>query len=170
MFVGFVALGGTITVSMLEKNSSGAPVNADSLPSYRVYGPAGLMQNGTGAVAFKDSKAITAASNAAPIKITSVGHGLTAGSRVTIAGVLGNTAANGTWTITPVDADNFTLGGSSGNGAYTSGGTWNVVGLYQANINAVAADGYDAGDNYTVLFMSSVAGAAASELKSFAVV
>ena len=34
----------------------------------------------------------------------------------------GNTAANGTWTITQIDPDNFTLDGSIGNAAYTSGG------------------------------------------------
>lgn len=34
----------------------------------------------------------------------------------------GNTAANGTWNVTVIDPNNFTLNGSAGNGAYTSGG------------------------------------------------
>ena len=67
--------------------------------------------------------AITAASNASPIKITVANHGFNTGETVVIAGVGGNTAANGTWVITVVDANNFNLNGSTGNGAYTSGGT-----------------------------------------------
>src|SRR5439155_1380643 len=70
------------------------------------------------------SGAITAATNATPIEITSAGHGLADGARVRITGVVGNTAANGTWTITKVNNDKFTLNGSVGNGAYTSGGKW----------------------------------------------
>jgi hypothetical protein len=55
--------------------------------------------------------AITGATNATPV----------------VAGVGGNTAANGTWTITRIDANSFSLTGpvaAVGNGAYTSGGTW----------------------------------------------
>lgn len=66
--------------------------------------------------------AITAASNTTPIQITAAGHGFKTGQTVAIAGVLGNTAANGTWKIAAVDSDNFTLNGSAGNGAYISGG------------------------------------------------
>lgn len=69
---------------------------------------------------------ITGATNASPIVITSLGHGLSTGDAVTIADVGGNTAANssGGWFITVVDADSFSLDGSTGDGAYTSGGTW----------------------------------------------
>lgn len=68
-------------------------------------------------------QAITGATNATPIVITIVGHGLTTGDQVVITGVLGNTAANGSsWTITVLTADTFSLDGSVGNGAYTSGG------------------------------------------------
>jgi len=35
----------------------------------------------------------------------------------------GNTAANGTWTITVTNSTTFSLNGSTGNGAYTSGGS-----------------------------------------------
>lgn len=66
--------------------------------------------------------AVTAASNATPIQITAAGHGFKTGQTVAIAGVLGNTAANGTWKITVADSDNFTLNGSAGNGSYVSGG------------------------------------------------
>ncbi len=65
-----------------------------------------------------------AVTNASPIVISSANHGLATGQVVTITGVLGNTAANGTWTITVVDQNHFSLNGSTGNGAYTSGGSW----------------------------------------------
>lgn len=70
------------------------------------------------------SYTVNNATNVSPIQITtSTSNGLVTGQTVTISGVLGNTAANGTWTITRVDATNFTLNGSSGNGAWSSGGT-----------------------------------------------
>lgn len=67
---------------------------------------------------------VTAATFAAPIQITSVGHGLSTNNIVKITGVGGNTSANGTWTITKIDNDNFTLNSSSGNAAYIGAGTW----------------------------------------------
>ncbi len=65
---------------------------------------------------------ITAVTNASPIQITANAHGFTTGQEVRISGVLGNTAANGDWIVTVIDANNFTLDSSVGNGAYTSGG------------------------------------------------
>jgi hypothetical protein len=65
---------------------------------------------------------ITAATNATPIQITAANHGYKNGQKITIAGALGNTAANGNWTVTVIDPNNFTLNGSIGNGAYISGG------------------------------------------------
>src|SRR5262249_2461064 len=62
-----------------------------------------------------------------PITVTSPSHALKTGFRVTVAGVLGNTAANGTWTITSVDANHFSLNGTTGIAPYTSGGTWTLV-------------------------------------------
>lgn len=77
--------------------------------------------------------AITGATNATPIVITSVNHGLITGNQVYISGVLVNTnannnAANPHWTITRITADTFSLQDDSGNniagnGVYTSGGT-----------------------------------------------
>jgi hypothetical protein len=69
---------------------------------------------------------ITDASFAAPIQITSAGHGLLTGAIVKVSGVGGNTAANGLWTITVTGANTFTLDGSSGNSTYTGSGTWNA--------------------------------------------
>jgi hypothetical protein len=58
------------------------------------------------------------------IKVTSNGHGLATGRTVYISGVAGTTEANSVspWTITVVDANNFTLDGSTFANTYTSGG------------------------------------------------
>ncbi|MFO0977216.1 MAG: ubiquitin-activating E1 FCCH domain-containing protein [Planctomycetaceae bacterium] len=69
-------------------------------------------------------KAITGATNTVGIDITSAAHGLKTGDRVRITGVQGNTAANGTFTVTVIDANTFRLKGVTGNGAYTVGGTF----------------------------------------------
>ena len=67
--------------------------------------------------------AVTAATNATPIEITtSANHNLATGDRVSVSGVVGNANANGVWIVTVVSATKFTLNGSSGSGAYTSGG------------------------------------------------
>lgn len=69
-------------------------------------------------------QSITAATNAAPIVITtSQPHGLTTGDLVQIVNVGGNTAANGQWTVTVVNDNDFELDSSSGNGEFTSGGS-----------------------------------------------
>lgn len=71
---------------------------------------------------------ITGATNATPIVITSTSHGLSTGNIVLIDSVLGNTAANGIWTVTNLTANTFSLNTSVGNGTYTSGGTIGKVG------------------------------------------
>jgi uncharacterized delta-60 repeat protein len=70
---------------------------------------------------------ITNATNTGPIVITSANHNLISGTQVTISGVGGNTNANGTFAVTVVDKNTFFLNGSTGNGAYTGGGTWTVT-------------------------------------------
>lgn len=66
---------------------------------------------------------ITNATNASPIVITTAAaHGYATGDSVTISGVLGNTNANGTRTITKISDTTFSLVGTTGNGAYISGG------------------------------------------------
>lgn len=67
--------------------------------------------------------AITAATNATPIVVTSAAHGFAAGDRVYITDVLGNTATNGSWLIDTVTTDTFVLVGSAASGVYTSGGS-----------------------------------------------
>ena len=67
--------------------------------------------------------AIANASNTGPIVITTSSvHGLTGTETVFITGVLGNTAANGFWTITVLSTTTFSLNNSTSNGVWTSGG------------------------------------------------
>lgn len=69
--------------------------------------------------------AITATNGfmASPIQVTTAGpHGLLTGYTAIVSGVLGNTAANGAWTVTFVNPTNFTLNSSTGSGTYTGGG------------------------------------------------
>lgn len=89
-----------------------------------VAGVAGtnIFQGGSG---LTTSGLISGATNATPIVITTTAaHGLATGASVTIAGVGGNTAANGTWTITVLSPTTYSLTGSVGSGAYTAGGAW----------------------------------------------
>jgi hypothetical protein len=66
---------------------------------------------------------ITGATNASPIVVTAASHNLVSGSTYTVSGVIGNTAANGTWVIGTVTTNTFALVGSTGNSAYVSGGS-----------------------------------------------
>jgi hypothetical protein len=133
-----------------------------------------LQNNGTGSLSLKDpgpsGQAITGATNTTPISITSVGHKLSTGTRVTIAGVGGNAAANGDWQITVIDPNTFSLNTSIGNGAYTSGGTFHVTGLYELAITPQGADGYIQGVTYSVLVSAVIAGTTVAEIHTFTVV
>lgn len=81
------------------------------------------------------SDTVTGATNATPIVITTAAaNGLVAGDQVVVAGVTGNTAANGTFVITAVTSSSFELDGSVGNGAYGGGGT--LFSPQQLNMNA----------------------------------
>ena len=67
---------------------------------------------------------VTGASNTAPITITtSEAHGFVTGDTVTVRDIEGNTAANGSWTVTAPNDTTLVLDGSEGNGRYTGGGT-----------------------------------------------
>jgi hypothetical protein len=64
---------------------------------------------------------ITDATNSTPIEITTAdNHDLNTGDTVHNVGCQGNTAANGTFTVTKTAATKFTLNGSAGNGAYVA--------------------------------------------------
>ena len=67
--------------------------------------------------------AVTGASNASPIVITCASHSISTNDLVHVTAVQGNTSANGQWAATFIDSTHFSLQGSSGNGAWTSGGS-----------------------------------------------
>jgi hypothetical protein len=74
------------------------------------------------------SGAVTGASNSSPITISTPSTAqLKNGMQVTISGVNGNTAANGTFTVANLGGSSFDLVGSSGNGSFTSSpnAAWN---------------------------------------------
>ena len=103
------------------------------------------------------SKAITGATNANPIVVTSAGHGFSNGDKVTISGVLGNTAANGTHTVAGKTADTFQLSGVAGNGAYVSGGkltagTDTAEGVINSNRAYLISDD----DNVSLKFLEGI--------------
>lgn len=73
---------------------------------------------------------ITAATNATPIVLTlTAGHFLKENDLLAIAGMTGNTNANGEWTLTNVTATTATLAGSVGNGAF--GGTVRAAQIFR---------------------------------------
>lgn len=125
------------------------------------------------------SGTITNATNASPIVITSTAHGRTTGDAVVVSGVGGNTNANNVpinplglpatgavapnpnWIITVIDANTFSLNGSTGNAAYTSGGTWNwAVGAF-ANASKIFNKSVPASQVIANILPADAAGATA---------
>jgi len=149
-FIGMYALGSDLDAAVTIVNASNAPVDPAVNPTYRVYEGDTLLPNGTGSLSKLDTGNVTNATNASPIVVTSNSHGLATGNVVTITGVAGNLAANATWVVTKVNANSFSLDGSTGNGAYTSGGAWHVTGLYQIGLTVSSGNGYAVGTTYQV--------------------
>jgi hypothetical protein len=55
-FIGFIQLAGTLASAVQTVGANDVPTDADSAPTYRIYGPAGtLMTNGTGTTTIMDS-------------------------------------------------------------------------------------------------------------------
>lgn len=80
------------------------------------------IRSALGKLAAETALTITGATNATPIVLTVTAHGLSSGDFVSVSAVGGNTNANAAWPIVKVDANSFSLTGSVGNSAYTSGG------------------------------------------------
>ena len=71
---------------------------------------------------------VTGATNASPIVITTnVANKVQTGDTVNVLGVLGNTAANGFRRVTRLTSTTFSLEGTTGSGAYVSGGVASLV-------------------------------------------
>lgn len=82
----------------------------------------------------------TTGTGVSPITVTTTTTStLTTGQTVTIAGVTGNTNANGTWTITVLNGTQFTIN-ATGNANYISGGTV-VTNTYIVDYRTMGATG-----------------------------
>jgi len=84
-------------------------------------------------------RAIDSSTNATPIVVTDVGHGLATGDYVVITSHATNTSANGTWKVTKVTADTFSLDGSVGVGIGAGTGSW-----AQIDVPAILVDDTEA--------------------------
>lgn len=169
-FLGTFTLGDTLAAAVPVVSGAGGPTDPPVAPLFRVYGEAGLMANGTGSLTKLDTAPVTGATDASPIALTAAGHGVQTGTKVNVAGVLGNTSANGEFTATRVDASTLSLDGSTGSGAYASGGTLHVAGLYQLSLPLNGGDGYEAGKCYQCLVEWAVSSVVYSRCCSFQVV
>lgn len=88
-------------------------------------------------------KAITAATQANPVKLTMTAHGMTTGQYLQVTGIVGMTQLNDKiYKVTVVDDNNVTLDGVDGTAftAYTSGGTGTYGTFYAAKESAVMAN------------------------------
>jgi hypothetical protein len=95
--------------------------------------------------------AVAGASDPGPITITTAQpSGLQSGAQVSIAGVEGNTAANGTFAITVASPTTFILQGSAGNGAWTQG------------TGTISTDPYDPATIQTIVIAALTAATGAS--------
>lgn len=168
-FIGFVELEDTYNGVALVRDASLTPINIDASLTFRVYGPDGLVAAATSVASLLDHGTISGATNATPIVVTCANHGLSTGTFITVSGVVGNTGANGTTTITSIDTNTFSLDGSVGSGAYTSGGIWNVTGLYTYAIVCSAANGFEVNTSYEVLLQGKVAGQGTADTQTFIV-
>lgn len=155
-FQGYVRQGVARSFFLVLSEDDGSIAEPDQLPTFRIYGANGFVLNGT--CAYAETGTITGATNASPIVITDVSHGLTTGANITITGVLGNTAANADWRITYLTADTFSLDGSVGNGAYTSGGTWTTLALFTVSLSIADTQNFTPGESYTVVISYTVGG------------
>ena len=117
-----------------------SPLAGDALPFAHHFQPGDILTatRPTFGSTQAGTKAITAATNAAPIAITTAGnHGLTTGDNLTIQLVQGNTGANGTWFITVTGLTTFTLDGATGNDTYTAAtGEWWTNVSWDAGVGA----------------------------------
>ena len=96
-----------------------------------------------GVTCIATSKTITSATQTNPVNLTIVGHGMTTGKHLQVAGVVGMTQLNDKiYKVTVVDADHVTLDGVDGTAftAYTSGGSGTYGTFYVAKESAVMAN------------------------------
>lgn len=169
MFQGFIDEGTASTLLFQLRGDDNEPVEPDSAPTYKIFGANGLVASGSGSASSFESGVVTGATNASPIVITAASHAVVSGQSVTIASVGGNTAANGQFVATYVSSTQFSLAGSTGNGAYTSGGTWKTTGLYKVTLSGAVLNSLEAGKTYTVVLTFTLSGNVRTMQQTFTV-
>lgn len=98
--------------------------------------------------------AISGATTASPISITSAAHSYVTGDVVRVSNVEGIPCANGDWIITVTDATHFTLNGSVGVGCGTySGGAADTVQALGARANGSSAWYDTSGATYVRIYV-----------------
>lgn len=163
-FLQHVMLGETLQGHLFVRNSAGEPRDADSAPGYRIYGPDGLMQNGTGSISTfldeKDISTVTVGTN--EVTINSTAHGITVGTVIKVSGVSGLTpdissTSNYYAVSSVVNANSFKIPvtGVSGTPGYSTA-KWHVAGLYTYSHAIVGASGYERSKKYLVLGSATV--------------
>lgn len=139
------------------------PVNHPAGQIYDVFAfMTGVVSIATGPAWRQPGVAITGATNASPIAITTaLPHNLLTGDLTVVSGVEGNNAANGRWIITVVDPTHFTLDGSTGDGVYIANtglcasrgngaGTSALSRIAGVYVNTVAIDGHTFGLTFPI--------------------
>lgn len=170
MYLGFVGIGNTLIDLVQVRNTSQVPTDADALPHRTVYGPNGPLATVAGQASLEHSGSVSGATSGNPTTINSPSHNLQTGMRIYISGVGGLTSwADGYYTVTVTDSNNFTIPLST-SGSYTSGGTWHVAGLYQHSLVCSAGNGFAQGVTYYVLTSYAVSSSNQAQLDSFTVV
>lgn len=167
MFEGFADEGTAFSFLVQALDDTEAPVDADAVPTWRVYGQNGLVAAGSGSAALAESGNLSGATNASPIVVTTTAnHGITTGQPVVISGVVGNTNANGTFVATYLSNTTFSVP-AAGNGAYTSGGAWHSTGLYRVTLTGSILSSLEAGKTYQVVVTYAVGGDVRTEVHTF---
>ncbi len=146
-----VITGGTFTLGNIIQEGITSPItwsanNVTLAANIQAALNTTLADFGAGAVTVTSNIAITGLTSgiSGPIVVTTLTTaGLVNGQTVTLAGVLGNVAANGTWTVSNVTATTFQLVGPTNNGTWTvNTGTWSS-GVFLISFNAgLVADNY----------------------------
>ena len=118
--------GDTIRVSNVEGNTAANGIHSVTVIDADTFTLDATTSNGAYVASTGDwsGNVVTDATNDDQILITSPSHGLATGQQIRIENVNGNAAANGTHTVTVLNADQFQLDGVAGNGVYTDGGFW----------------------------------------------
>ena len=94
--------------------------------------------NAAGVVLHPAALTSVTSSGATPDVLTKTAHGLATGDIVTVSGMTTDTAANGTWQVTVLTSNTFSLNGVAGSGSAGSGGTVSWGGLVYVGTGTLA--------------------------------